>query len=256
MRPARLTLAQFFFAATALAVLVMGALLYGFLASSRRSILESSDRLRAAAARRIDERVTTALDEASDVLDSIERDANHGALGTDDSLLVETRLFSAVQNAPHVADVTFTRADGEHFDAHGDWIVAPKGRWQVSVFRTSAEEDSPIFTRLVTGEDGRFVASRRERAPGGPLLGAPLVPEGSAGDPTAHLTFSSPAAKKAEGHALWSDLHPSELDSGLPGAKQRIIVSEQKAIDDAQGISPASSRWSSCTRRLTTSCRA
>jgi len=129
----RFTLAQFFFAATALAVAVIGALLFGFLASSHRAILDSSEHLRAAAAERVEARVQASLGEASDLLEAIERDVTHGSMGTDDPLRVEARLFSAVQNAPHIADVTLTHAVSHGFEPKGAMKLDPKGRWQVSV---------------------------------------------------------------------------------------------------------------------------
>jgi adenylate cyclase len=235
MRPARFTLAQFFFAASALAVVVMGVLLLAFLESSRHSILQSSERLRAAAARRIEERVQASLSEASDVLEAIDRDATHAVTDAGDPAPVEARLFSAVQNAPHVADVTFTHADARGFDDKGELRLAEDGRWQVSVFRASTRPNSPILTRIVERAGHRFVAQRRDRAPNAPLFAAPLIPEGNADDPTGHDTFGPPASKGSYGKALWSDLHYSELDKTLRSADRRVVLSVQKAIDDAAG---------------------
>jgi adenylate cyclase len=235
MRPLRFTLAQFFFAATALAVVVMGVLLFAFLESSRRSILESSERLRAAAARRVEGRVQASLSEASDVLEAIARDATHAAMDTADPALIEARLFSAVDNAPHVADVTLTHAEAHGFDPQGDLRLAPDGRWQVSVYRASTRRDGPILTRTVKMDGQRFVAQRRDRAPNASLLAAPFVPEGDAPDPTAHDTFGLPASKSFYGKAIWSDLHYSELDKALPSADRRVVLSVQKAIEDAGG---------------------
>ncbi len=231
----RFTLAQFFFAATALAVAVLGALLFGFLASSHRAIMESSEHLRAAAAERVEASVQASLGEASDLLDAIERDITHGSMGTDDPLRVEARLFSAVENAPHIADVTLTRAVSLGFDPKGAMQLDPGGRWQVSVFRASTRPSSPIFTRIVREDGDHFVAQRRDRAPDGPLLAGPLIDEGAAPDPTQHLTFSTPASQISFGETLRTDLHYSPLDDNLPKADQRVVVSVLKAINDARG---------------------
>jgi adenylate cyclase len=234
MRPPRPSLAQFFFAATAIAVVAMGVLLVGFLESSQRSIVERSEHLRATAARRIEEHVQASLGEASEVLLAIDRDATHGATATSEPAAVEARLFSAVQNSPHVADVTFTHAEDGGFDEHGARKLAPGARWQVSVYRASTRPSSPILTRVVEARDGGYVAEKRDRAPDGSLHAAPLVPLGGAPDPTSHDTFGPPASKALYGKVVWSDLHYSELDLALPSTERRIVVSVQKGVEDAE----------------------
>jgi adenylate cyclase len=234
MRPPRFTLAQFFFAATALAVVSMGALLLGFIESSHHSIMESSERLRGSAARRIEERVAASRSKATAILEAIERDVDLGVTSADDPGIVEARLFSAVQNAPHAAGVTFTHALSLGFDAHDDLRLAPDGRWQVSVFRVNATPSSPIFTRVVTVGDHGFHAQRRRRSPNAPLLGAPLEDEGETTDPTAHPTFGPPASKALYGSPIWSDLHYSELDDAVASAHRRVVVSVQKTVEDAE----------------------
>jgi adenylate cyclase len=75
--------------------------------------------------------------------------------------------------------------------------------WQVSAYRVSADEGAAILRRTVEKKDGV--------------------------DPTAHLTYASAVA--AEGQALWSDLHWSELGTD---ATPRVVMTVQQAILDGE----------------------
>ena len=102
-------------------------------------------------------------------LAAIERDARHGAMDTDDPRLVEGRhLFSAVSGThlTHVVRMSpFTHAESlghaPAWDREGVLLVAPTGRWPVSVFRASADPQSAVLTRIVTGEAGALHAAER-----------------------------------------------------------------------------------------------
>jgi len=59
--------------------------------------------------------------------------------------------------------------------------------------------------------------------------------EGDAQDPTAHPTFEVSASRDFHGRAIPSDLHYSESDARLPEEQRRVVVTIQKAIDDATG---------------------
>ncbi|MGA7118990.1 MAG: adenylate/guanylate cyclase domain-containing protein, partial [Polyangiaceae bacterium] len=86
-----------------------------------------------------------------------------------------------------------------------------------------------------SSEEGRFVVRVRSRPRGGGLLGAPLNRGGDGDDPTAHPTFRTPATRDSYGSAIWSDLSFSELDSSLPAADRRVVVTVQKAVEDVPG---------------------
>ncbi|HEY2512461.1 MAG TPA: adenylate/guanylate cyclase domain-containing protein, partial [Polyangiaceae bacterium] len=237
-RAGRWTLTQFFFAVTTGMTLVAGALLFAFLAASRRSTLESAERLRAAGARRIEARVQEALNEASGTLEAIERDTQRGAMDTDDPGLIEARLFSAVQNAPHLADVTFTHAqpeEGPSFDSAGNRRLAQEGRWQVSVWRATPDPEAALVSRKVVREGEAFVGALRTRKPGGSLLSVPFVRAGAAADPTTHPTFEGTASEPVRGSATWTELAWFEPDVPLPPAQRRVVVSVQKALTDGAG---------------------
>src|SRR5258708_7439370 len=69
----RLTLRQLFLLSAAAIALLVGVLLFVFLEGSRRSILETSQALRTAAARRVEEQVQRELGEAQRALENVER---------------------------------------------------------------------------------------------------------------------------------------------------------------------------------------
>src|SRR5260370_28144381 len=69
----RLTLRQLFLLSAAAIALLVGVLLFVFLEGSRRSVLETSQALRTAAARRVEEQVQRELGEAQRALENVER---------------------------------------------------------------------------------------------------------------------------------------------------------------------------------------
>ena len=238
MGPVRWTLNQFFFAATFVVTLVVGGLFFAFLASSRASILASAERARGAAATRIEARVADSLAEASGTLESIDRDIRHGVMATDDPTAIEARLLSAMGSAPHVADITLTRAEAIGDEGAGDartLVFAPTRRWQLSLTREASGDGGAIRTRLVTEEGGAYVAKERGRGPDGLLLSGPLERRGGATDPTEHPTFRTSVLAKVHGEAIWSDLSWFQADMELPPAMRQIVLTQQKAIKDGAG---------------------
>jgi hypothetical protein len=102
-RRARLTLVQAFVMAIAGISVVAGAALYVFVSACQRSILESAERLRDAAAQRTESRILRDLDEASTSLASIERALRLGAARGDTPLALEPMAFAELVNHPRLA---------------------------------------------------------------------------------------------------------------------------------------------------------
>src|SRR5262249_13339775 len=158
-----------------------------------------------------------------------------GIVDPRDPASVERHLFGALADTPNGGEIAFTAARSAGFDEEGRRLLAPEGRWQVTVYRETPDRDSPLTTVLVPREAGRFMADERRRAPGGALLSAPLVRRGgAAGDPTDSLTFAGAAhraqAEEARGQALWSDLSYQESDEGRPEPERRVEVTVQRAV--------------------------
>ena len=231
----RLTLGQVLVLGAAGIAVLLAALLFAFLESSRRSILQTSHTLRAAAARRVEEQVRRELGEAERALENVEREIRSGSVDVDDLLRAESALFNEIIDNPRLAEATFTRAARLGYDEAGAIVLAAEGRWQLSVHRASADPDSSVLTRRVSGKGERFGIGVRARPPGGGFLGAPFRSGGAAPDPTEHPTFRAAAGKSNAGRAIWTDLAYSQFDAELPEEKRRVIVSVQKAIEDGAG---------------------
>ena len=232
---ARLTLIQLFVVATLAAAAAVGATFYAFLESSRREILARSDTLRDAAARHIDERVTAELSIPLGALTDVEHGLQLGVFRADDLEAVEARLFSELIDHPSLSNASLTHADLQGFAADGEARVGPDDRWQVAVYRTSADPGSPIVTRRVSRRGDELVTDMRLRPAGAGLLGTPFQPGKRSDDPTGHATFTTTVSRSSYGKAIWTDLSYTELDQALPQAEQRIVVTVQKAVEDTPG---------------------
>jgi adenylate cyclase len=231
----RLTLVQLFVLTTLAIALAVGITFSVFLESSRRSVVRRSDQLRDEAARQIGARLSAELNVARTVLDDVEGAMRFGALSADDPIAVETRLFSELLAHPTLSDVTLTHASLLGHEPSGDARLAPGDRWQISVFRASADPKSEIITRRVSAEADRFVAYTRRRPRGAGLFAVPFERKPGAVDPTRHLTFETTVSQGLYGKAIPSDLSYSELDQALPQAERRVVVTVQKALEDAPG---------------------
>jgi adenylate cyclase len=204
-----------------------GGAFVAFMAWSQRDIVARSAERREATALRVQERVSSALGVASTALDDLERAMRVGALrtsGEDGPDAAEARLFTELLDHPTLSDVTLTHPEGGAF------------AWQVSVFRTSADAASEVWTRRVRREGGRLVAEVRKRPRDAGLLGAPWTREpGTPEDPTAHPTYSVTVSPESYGHRIASDLSWSELDAALPAPERRVVLTFQKAVEDTPG---------------------
>ncbi|TMB11597.1 MAG: hypothetical protein E6J66_08665, partial [Deltaproteobacteria bacterium] len=227
----RVTLLGAFVAALALIGMLLAALAAVVLESSRRSILASAEKLRDAAARRVEAQVRAELDGASSAISDLEREIMLGVVRPHDLASVEAALFRQVVRNPALAEVTLIHAHRTGYDAEGNPILAPAGRWQLSVFRSGLRGDSPVLTRRI--EPGS--SEVRQRQMGGALTDGAWVKEGGAPDPTRHLTFMSAASRDVAGAPIWTDLAWSQLDQGIPAERRRVVVSVQKAVEDGKG---------------------
>jgi adenylate cyclase len=232
-RPHRFTLTHAFLLSTGGTAVVVALLLFGFVAASKRSILDAADLLRKAAARRVEQLVAQDLGSAERTIAHFEQQVRLAAVDVDDPVSIERALFVALIEEDPLSDVTFTRAEEVGYDPAGDALLAPAHRWELSVYRASATDPSSgITSRRITASDGGWKVERRDRAPGEPYPTGAFTAAGAAGDPTMPSTFTAAAARDSEGHALWSDLHWSEID---PGDPDRVVMTVQKAVRDRSG---------------------
>src|SRR5262249_27282499 len=120
------------------------------------------------------------------------------------------------------------------YDDNGYVQLAPERRGQWSVIRLSEDRER---SRHVYQENSAFVADRRDLSAKTAFASVPWVREtaGNLPDPTTHLTFTTPARQDLRGRPVWSDRQWPQLDADLPVAQQRVEVSVQQAIMDADG---------------------
>ena len=234
-RQTRLTLVQLFLVATLALASALGATFYAFVDSSRREILARSDALRQAAARHVDERVTEELKVPLEAVDDVEHALRLDVVRSDDALGIEARLFSELVDHPSLSDVTFTHAELEGFDSDHAARLGSEGRWQIAVFRASADPASEIVTRVISKHDGKFTTEMRRRPREGEFLSGAVEPGPAATDPTGHATFVTTVSETSYGKAIWSDLAWTEHDQALPKSQQRVVVTVQKALEDGRG---------------------
>ncbi len=228
--PRRATLAQTFFAAAAITLIVVVASFGLFLRDARSSILDFSERLRLTAAERVEGQVARALGTAEDALDHVTHELVVGAVHVDDLSGLEVALYDELANTQRLAEVTFVRTEVVGYDANGEAQLAPTGRFQLSAFRAA---DGGLVTQLTRQVESGFGVQTRERKANSAFDDVPFVERGAADDPTQQATVSVPMLRQNAGRLLWSDLHYSELDVGKPNP--RVVLSVQKAVQDALG---------------------
>jgi adenylate cyclase len=232
-----LTLGQVFgLGAGALAALL--AVLFSFvLASSRRSLVESAEQLERARSERIAARVESRLYEAESAVRHVENRIRYGACRPDDVASVEEHLFAEVLDNEELAEATLTHGASVGRDDDGALRLAPRGRWQVSVYRESAAPDGAILTRIVVPAGRGFVARVRRRPARGALHDGAFEPATGPppGDPTDHATFTTPASAAFYGQVLWSDLSYTQIDAHLPEPRRRVVVTVMRAVEDGHG---------------------
>ena len=234
----RLTLGHVFALTMAGLALLLGALFALLLEGSRRSILQSADTLRTSAGRRTEDGVRAHLSAAAQAVEALERDIRSGTIDPDQARGLEAALFSAVLNAPELAELTLTRAQGRGFGPdRALQLGGETGRWQLSVYRVLDGDQSRLVTRRTSRQGRRWVVELRDRPPDAGLLDAPLslstAETASARAPTEHATFTTPASESLYGDVVWSDLHWSDLERDP--ARRRVVVTVMKAIEDARG---------------------
>ncbi|HVT02316.1 MAG TPA: adenylate/guanylate cyclase domain-containing protein [Thermoanaerobaculia bacterium] len=226
----RWTLGQIFYLSLIGLSLLLALLFYLLLDGSRKSIVDSSERLREAHSRRIAGQVESYLNLAQGSVEAIENQLRNGAGGADGPSAIEPCLFAQILTNNNLAEATLSHASSLGYDSDGNLKLAERDRWQVSLFRESAAVGASIGVRTTFQDHGGFVSEMR--APGSHSEGRR---EEGVEDPTQHLTFSTTAAKINRGQIVWSDLSFTQLDERLPEMQRRVVVTVMKAIEDKDG---------------------
>lgn len=228
----RITLAQLFSVCLIVLIALLGLLFYLLFNTSQASVMQASNNLRDAASRELAEKVTTYLDQARQVEDHFQEQIKHAVFNPKDLMALETSLFASMLTNSNLSEVSFIFGEKTGYDAEGNIVLAPTGRGEMSLFRTSHDSSAPIDTRYISQKNGQWISQLRVRSEANDLFRAPFIQEQTRAiiDPTMHLTFITPANEEFIGEDLWSDLHWSQIDS-----ERHVEVSVQRSVTDAKG---------------------
>jgi adenylate cyclase len=204
-------------------------LFYLVLQGSQKTILQSSERYRDLASREVARRVTDYLDEAPMAVDHFQQEVRYGLVVPGKLDSVEAALLALLVANDNLSEATLTYADSRSFGPGAQAKPDPVFSGQIALLRSNTEE----FVRKLTWYDGHAFVSEsaivgadgRARMTSGPRP----VPDM---DPTAHLTFQTPA-RDFYGRMIPTDLHWSQIDETLPEKQRRVEVSVLKTIEDA-----------------------
>lgn len=210
--------------------LLLGGLLFIVDQSSKATIFESSRRLREQASVIVGEKVSRFLGRAPDVERQFQAMVRSGVLDPRDPEALERDLRLLLEANAEVGELSFTYGERLGYDGEGNIRLAESPRGQVSVVR--GREEGEIRSQRIAREGGVFREHWHQWGPG-PAVDGDM--EADVPDPTEHLTFRTPSSKSYDGEIVWSDLHWSQIDAGLPEAKRRVEVSVQKSVQDARG---------------------
>jgi adenylate cyclase len=242
------TLSQVFVLGLLGAVAMLALLFALVFRASRATIVESSERIRDQAAREVGDRVAGFLARAPERVRQFQAEISGGLVDARDPAALERTLFALLLSDDNLGELSLTYATATGYDEKGDVLLAPEPRGQISVARELSAEGAKLWSRHVYREDGRFVADRREF----PAMTRAEMREqiGEIPDPTAHLTFQTPANRRRQANVVPSDLHWSQLDDALPEAQRRVEVSVQQAVADPAGRFLGVFRLGLLTRQL------
>ena len=218
---------------------LLGALVYGLSLASEQAVLATSEQLRRATSLLIVERVQAYFDAAERLVTSVEGQMRLGLADPRDPRSVEAVLFGAGLDHPGLAGTSFTVARSLGWDDHGEMRLAPESHWQMAVYRDGTDIGGALDTGWVRARAGGYVREVWHRARGAGLRDSVFDPGATreVEDPTASLTFVTPASRPhyGSGLTLWSDLSFVEADAHLPEPQRRVVLTALRALRDRTG---------------------
>ncbi len=236
-RNIQITLAQLFSISLIVLITLLCLLFYVLSKTSQTSIVKASNDLRGDASRELAEKVTSYLDQAKQIENNFQTAINHQIFDPKDPIATETTLFFLLLTDNNLSEISFTYGDKLGYDTEGNIMLAPTGRGELSLSRTSNESDAPIETRYTYQKDGKWISELRIRSVQNALFSPPFTQEKTnfIPDPTTYPTFITPANEQYTGQDLWSDLHWAQISNSLPENERQVELSLQRAIIDTKG---------------------
>ena len=202
---------------------------YSVLNGSERTILQSAERYRDLASREVAARVTGYLNEAPLAIDQFEKQVQYSLIQPKSPGSVEPELLSLLLANDNISEATLTYSD----EIRGNVRASRASSGQVALLRSP--KGGAFVCKRTWFDNGRFFSQSATLESVKQPSGHPLEPPAPAADPTRHPTFQTPVKPDLYGQPVWTDLHWSQIDEGLPEADRRVEVSVQKAIEDGQG---------------------
>jgi adenylate cyclase len=197
-----------------------------------RAAQASADSQRTRASARVSDNVSAYLAQGEAVVLRLEARLKQGLCLAERT---ESCLAAELLSNTELAEVTFTAGEDQGYAPDGEVKLAPEGRKLVSVYRARPGRDSEICTRVVTGEDGKFLGKVTCKSPYDVLDTRRPPRSEDAVDPTEDFAFSMPASEGRRGRTLFTDLSYSALDAALPEAQRRVVVTFMRAVEDTNG---------------------
>ena len=235
LKQSRITLAQLVSISLIVLIVLLALLFYFLVNTSQKSVMQASNYLRDTASRELADKVTSYLNQASQVQESFQAQITHEIFNPKDPASLETSLFTMILTNSNLSEISLTYGEKIGYDDTGNIELKKSGRGEMSLFRTASQSDAPIETRFIHQKNGQWVSLVRARSANNRLFGTPFIQEPiQVVDPTTHLTFKTPANKQFSGQNLWSDLHWSQV-GGNRQHEHPVEVSLQKTVTDATG---------------------
>jgi len=219
------------FAFSLLGLLLSLTLLFWLISyGSQKTILKGSDNLRDVTSGEVTRQIVEYLHEAPIAVAYFEKQVQHSLVDPDKPDSIQESLLSLLLADGNLSEASFTYARSSGFDGKGKMQVVPSSAGEVTVFSSGNK-----FLCKRTWFDGqKFLSSIAPLQPGSVRVGSDGGSTSAAMDPTAHLTFQTPASKDWYGRLLWTDLHWSQLDESLPEEQRHVELSAQKIIENSR----------------------
>ena len=211
-------------------LLGLGLLFYLIFNGSERTILESSEQLRDRTSREMVNRVSDYLQEAPMAVADFERQIKYGLVDPAKVDSIHDGLMSLLLANQNISEASFTYATSPGLAPNKDILINHSSAGEVSVFNSGGR-----FVSRRTWFDGKQFLSQTTELQGSPRENPSRIHDAiPATDPTSHLTFTTPISHDWKGTLIWTDLHWSQLDQGLPENQRHVEVSVQKSVTDSQ----------------------
>jgi adenylate cyclase len=228
----RLTINKFLGASAAVFLLLLVAIFVRLNTGTRQAAMSSAQTQRNRETKRVGQDVSAYVNQGEEVVLRLRSRLENGLCRGE---RIESCLTTELLGNSELTEVSFIEAVELGFEADGTTRLDPKGRRQVTVFRSRPGRDSEICTRETTGEGDAFTARTTCRSPYDVLdRSKPSQTEPDV-DPTVDFGFETPASKDRRGRILFTDPSYSTIDKAKPEEERRVVLLFMHAAVEPSG---------------------